>query len=614
MPHSDVDSDESGISFDYEDDENLLVLIEDDGDIAPSSAKSDQNDHLDVNFIVLWPKSSLNHLCLSLYRPMKLSWYIMEKVLGPAKKIKDTLIVDHSLDEILVMLHYKKWLVDELTSDFYDDQKRLRLKCGLPETLGETYSVKSQGEDYMCFVCCESGPLETFSLSCGHEFCAPCYGQYLQGIISKGELARCMDPQCNLALYHADVEKLLQFAPVEEPQLAESAPEKSDSDSDSELEEERQQQNQTNFDNYEYDLAKAYDVQVGKIEFKDLNWAEENQDPVLSNQLIQAAIRVALDSSRNRFKWCPAVDCETFVELSNNTRPFGFNFSKNPNLEHVPIVRCPSSHEFCFDCQYENHLPCSCLIAAQWIKRCQDDSETFNWIDANTQNCPQCTALIEKNGGCNYMVCQHCRFQFCWICLHDWRAHTQSHWSCNRFHERKQVDLGKTEAQNALARYLHYYKRFAIHQTSMKGDERTLNNIHRYMLIFMKSQTRNDKRNVSWDDAQFMSDAVRSLIGGRRTLMWTYAFMFYLNKGNYCEILEGMQDYLNETVEALSKIFEDVGSQKKKKSEENIVQALTKKKSKIIHLSSLVVKRQKLLIESAKHGINEGSLTFNVAA
>lgn len=93
-------------------------------------------------------------------------------------------------------------------------------------------------------------------------------------------------------------------------------------------------------------------------------------------------------------------------------------------------------------------------------------------------------------------------------------------------------------------------------------------------------------------------------------MMWSYAFMFYLDKSNYCDILEGMQDYLNDSVESLSKIFEDVGAEKKKKSEENIMMALTKKRTKIVHLSSLVSKRQRLLIECAGQGLDDKSLIF----
>lgn len=603
MPHSDIDSAESDISFDYEDDDNLVILV--DGDLASPTPVDDYTEN-EASLPTLWQKPSLNHLSLCHYRPLKLGWYIMDQMITPAKKLLETLIVGHSLDELLVMLHYKKWLVDELTSDFYDDQSRLRAKCGLPPTTNETYPIIHRDEDFMCFICCESGPMDTFRLSCGHEFCAPCYGQYLSGCVNKGDLIKCMDPQCNMTLYHADVDKLLDCIPPEE-QVTMDANIPSDSDSDSSEEEQSPAQE---FKNYEVSVVDEYDLNFDHMEFKEDRWPSENEDPLLRNRLLQTAANVNLDATRKRYKWCPAIDCEHFVELSKDTRPYGFDHKANEVLKHTPVVRCPSSHEFCFDCQYENHLPCSCLVASKWVKRCQDDSETVNWIEANTQNCPKCSSLIEKNGGCNHMVCQHCQFQFCWICLHDWRQHTQSHWSCNRFNERKEINSGKNEKQNALARYLHYYKRFSVHQHSMKGDEKTLASIHRYMLLYMKSQTQTSKKDVSWNDAQFMSDAIRSLIGGRRTLMWTYAFMFYLDKSNYCDILEGMQDYLNETVEALSRIFEDVGAEKKKKSEENIMQALTNKRVKIVHLSSLVSKRQRLLVECANHGIEEGSLIF----
>jgi len=44
------------------------------------------------------------------------------------------------------------------------------------------------------------------------------------------------------------------------------------------------------------------------------------------------------------------------------------------------------------------------------------------------QECPKCNATIEKDGGCNHMVCKRCKFDFCWVCLTAWEPHGSS-WS-----------------------------------------------------------------------------------------------------------------------------------------------------------------------------------------
>ncbi|CAD8112804.1 unnamed protein product [Paramecium sonneborni] len=46
-----------------------------------------------------------------------------------------------------------------------------------------------------------------------------------------------------------------------------------------------------------------------------------------------------------------------------------------------------------------------------------------------TKPCPQCGVLIQKNGGCPQMKCQHCRYIFCWDCDQDILKHTE--FQCN---------------------------------------------------------------------------------------------------------------------------------------------------------------------------------------
>ena len=41
---------------------------------------------------------------------------------------------------------------------------------------------------------------------------------------------------------------------------------------------------------------------------------------------------------------------------------------------------------------------------------------------SKSKDCPKCENPIEKNGGCNHMVCYHgqCKYNFCWMCLGEY--------------------------------------------------------------------------------------------------------------------------------------------------------------------------------------------------
>lgn len=78
-----------------------------------------------------------------------------------------------------------------------------------------------------------------------------------------------------------------------------------------------------------------------------------------------------------------------------------------------------------FACGHEWHEPVNCRLLKLWLKKCNDDSETSNWISANTKECPKCQVTIEKDGGCNHMTCKNtaCKMEFCWMCLGPWEPH-----------------------------------------------------------------------------------------------------------------------------------------------------------------------------------------------
>jgi ariadne-1 len=97
-----------------------------------------------------------------------------------------------------------------------------------------------------------------------------------------------------------------------------------------------------------------------------------------------------------QLKFCPAPSCVHTVKCQTAV-------SKASLIRVVPTVRCAEGHSFCFGCSIESdHRPLVCNVANLWLKKCQDDSETANWIKSNTKECSKCQSTIEKNGGCKY--------------------------------------------------------------------------------------------------------------------------------------------------------------------------------------------------------------------
>jgi len=93
----------------------------------------------------------------------------------------------------------------------------------------------------------------------------------------------------------------------------------------------------------------------------------------------------------NKVKWCPSVP-----HCGNAIRVRGDIYCE---------VECACGRQFCFSCLSETHSPCSCIMWELWKKKCQDESETVNWMTVNTKPCPKCHKPVEKNGGCNLVSC-----------------------------------------------------------------------------------------------------------------------------------------------------------------------------------------------------------------
>ncbi|CAM9336419.1 unnamed protein product [Chrysoparadoxa australica] len=222
-----------------------------------------------------------------------------------------------------------------------------------------------------------------------------------------------------------------------------------------------------------------------------------------------------------------------------------------------PHVKCDCGEVFCFKCGEEAHEPAGCAELTRWKEKCQNESETANWILANTKKCPKCNTRIEKNQGCNHMTCRQCKEEFCWICLGNWAEHganTGGYYKCNRY-DPNAPDGGDTDAAKAKAeldRYLHYYQRYHGHQQSQAYAEKQQDATEKRMIELQESS-----EGSTWIDVQFLKAATEQLIDCRRVLKYTYVYGYYMEEGTpQKHLFEHHQENLEKFTERLSELSE----------------------------------------------------------
>lgn len=248
-------------------------------------------------------------------------------------------------------------------------------------------------------------------------------------------------------------------------------------------------------------------------------------------------------------KWCPSVpNCGNAIRL-------------NRDESCEPICDC--GLHFCFACLEESHSPCTCEMWTAWEKKRVDDSETLNWITANTKPCPKCGKSVEKNGGCNLMTCR-CGQHFCWLCGaatgHDHTYHTIVNHECGRW--KQDLDKNIDNAASHHKRYMHYFSRWNGHRESLK------------METSKEERMKEDLKDICGSlngheyDYNSVMAAVTVLISARKVVSNSYIFAFFMCGNNWYEdevhsgqislnrpLFEDMQQQFESSVEHLSNLL-----------------------------------------------------------
>ncbi|KAL8582056.1 putative E3 ubiquitin-protein ligase ariadne-2 [Nucella lapillus] len=235
-----------------------------------------------------------------------------------------------------------------------------------------------------------------------------------------------------------------------------------------------------------------------------------------------------------KLRFCPGANCAVIIH------------AKEPRAKKVECSVCKSVH--CFRCGIEYHAPTDCDVIKKWLTKCADDSETANYISVHTKDCPKCHVCIEKNGGCNHMQCSKCKFDFCWMCLGDWKSHGSEYYECSRYKENPNIanESVVVQAREALKKYLFYFERWENHAKSLQLEEQTLQK------ITLRINNKVMENEGTWIDWQYLQSAAALLKKCRYTLQYTYPYAYYMDKGGRKQLFEYQQAQLEAEVENLS--------------------------------------------------------------
>ncbi|KAK3823199.1 MAG: hypothetical protein J3Q66DRAFT_385640 [Benniella sp.] len=126
---------------------------------------------------------------------------------------------------------------------------------------------------------------------------------------------------------------------------------------------------------------------------------------------------------------CPKPECQSIIDLDDR---------------HGTAVTCPEcKSSYCASCAVPFHHGYTCDQYQAQRNDSEADRAMLQLVeDRHWRHCPSCRFVIEKQQGCNHMVC-HCGQSFCYACGHAWNEiEARCSSGCERYGDNEQDDAG----------------------------------------------------------------------------------------------------------------------------------------------------------------------------
>jgi ariadne-1 len=249
-------------------------------------------------------------------------------------------------------------------------------------------------------------------------------------------------------------------------------------------------------------------------------------------------LQAYVDATENILN-CTTADCKHFIHLKSGTK----------NDQKLMNIRCDCGNYFCLCCKKEAHRPLVCKLYGKWKVELSDTNDELNelWKMKNTKKCPKCKTDIEKNQGCMHMNCRKCKFEFCWICLGDWKQHndkTGGFYACNIYKELPKDN--KDQRVIHLEKFEFYKSRYEDHYKAIKTADKKRKGIIKNFDNLVNSQL------VTFVDFGFLKEALDLIVESRRAITMTYPVGYYMKWNEISSTLfQHQQSLLWQTLDAL---------------------------------------------------------------
>eukprot|EP00477_Mikrocytos_mackini_P002273 GAHX01002511.1.p1 GENE.GAHX01002511.1~~GAHX01002511.1.p1 ORF type:complete len:404 (-),score=82.75 GAHX01002511.1:64-1275(-) len=146
----------------------------------------------------------------------------------------------------------------------------------------------------------------------------------------------------------------------------------------------------------------------------------------------------------NEIKYLPNLDPETDLSLILTNKLIDSEIQHKFKLKKL-IIKCSTanctslflpanekighctscSKDTCLICENKIHGILNC-IQNKKLKSLLGSENDYNsavYIASNTINCPNCLVRLNRDRGCNHLTCTSCKYEFCWVCLDNWKNH-----------------------------------------------------------------------------------------------------------------------------------------------------------------------------------------------